>query len=143
MDAAKEPLKPVKPFLPKAFLGDSELSRLWKIGEQPLDNATALKVPSLEEFLEPLKEQLDPENQIDEEYRLSRELAYVWRVGRLMVKYGTPVDTKLVVHDARLDVEKLVQIMDGTTESPIAVAMDVDEGTAAMDTTHQSAIESV
>ena len=34
---------------------------------------SALNVPDLKTFLEPLKEQLDPEDMIEEEYRLSRD----------------------------------------------------------------------
>lgn len=60
--------------------GSDKLQNIWTEGKECTGH---YKSPSLREFLEPLKEQLDPSQMIEEEYRLSNNPTYVWKVLRL------------------------------------------------------------
>lgn len=46
--------------------------------------------PKLSEYLDPFKEQLDPTEQIEKEYRLDRDPVYVWKAFRLASRQDTP-----------------------------------------------------
>jgi len=71
-------------------LGNSELSRLWNLGDNSLASIAAegnkQAVPSLSAYLQPLVEQLDPEAGIEKEYLLTNDKVWMWKALRLMSK---------------------------------------------------------
>lgn len=111
-------------------MGDKELSRLWEKNMVNLESAKDLHIPSLTEFLEPLKEQLDPENQIEKEFRLSNDITYVWRAGRIIVKKGPiELDQTDIIRNEILDVEYLVDYLNNAREkndSPVGFLESID-----------------
>uniref|UniRef100_A0A8C4Q391 THO complex 1 n=1 Tax=Eptatretus burgeri TaxID=7764 RepID=A0A8C4Q391_EPTBU len=71
----------------KYLMGSEELTRLWNICP---DNMEACKaenrefLPSLEEFFEEAIEQAEPDNMVEEEYRVLNNANYGWRALRLL-----------------------------------------------------------
>mmetsp|Transcript_18930 Transcript_18930/g.57187 ORF Transcript_18930/g.57187 Transcript_18930/m.57187 type:complete len:395 (+) Transcript_18930:599-1783(+) len=69
-------------------LGNSELSRLWNLGDNSLAAIAAegskQAVPSLGDYLQPLIEQLDPTAGIEEEYKLTNDKVWMWKALRLI-----------------------------------------------------------
>ena len=66
--------------------GDEKMTRLWNLsadGETSIESA-ALKAPTLEEFFAPCLEEMDPEAQIEPEYRRVNDKAFEWRAMRLL-----------------------------------------------------------
>ena len=76
-----------KTFKAKKLCGSDELSRLFsQKPELTAGSNPNLSRPTLDEYLEPLLEQLDPEAGIEEEYLLSNDTEYVWKAFRLASK---------------------------------------------------------
>lgn len=48
------------------------------------ETGTAGRLPGLQNFFEILREELDPDQQIDQEYRTSNDPAYLWKAARLI-----------------------------------------------------------
>eukprot|EP00062_Callorhinchus_milii_P015532 gi/632965882/ref/XP_007899112.1/ PREDICTED: THO complex subunit 1 isoform X2 [Callorhinchus milii] len=73
----------------KIFMGNEELTRLWNLCP---DNMEACKsesrefMPALEEFFEDAIEQADPENMVEEEYKVVNNSNYGWRALRLLAR---------------------------------------------------------
>ncbi|XP_072899566.1 THO complex subunit 1 isoform X1 [Hemitrygon akajei] len=73
----------------KVLMGNEELTRLWNLCP---DNMEACKsesrefMPSLEEFFEEAIEQADPENMVEEEYKVVNNSNYGWRALRLLAR---------------------------------------------------------
>lgn len=71
-------------------LGNSQLTKLWNMGSNSLEdiaaNAAKSGVPTLVDFLQPVVEQMDPAAGIEEEYKLKNDKAYCWKALRLMAK---------------------------------------------------------
>lgn len=109
VEAVKD-LGSIPPYAPKYQLGSKEIERLWKHGDTDIDFSQHknLNVPDLSEFLAPLREQLNPDDQIDKEYRLSNDMTYVWRCLRITSKHHLHLFQK-VLH---FDVEQLIQELD-------------------------------
>lgn len=66
-------------------------------------------------MLQPLREQMDPENMIEEEYRLSTNEAYVFRVMRkLRMRRDLDIPSKKIYNKdkRRFDPELLVKELD-------------------------------
>ncbi|XP_067835849.1 THO complex subunit 1 isoform X2 [Heptranchias perlo] len=73
----------------KVLMGNDELTRLWNLCP---DNMEACKsesrefMPTLEEFFEEAIEQADPENMVEEEYKVVNNSNYGWRALRLLAR---------------------------------------------------------
>ncbi|XP_043544182.1 THO complex subunit 1 isoform X2 [Chiloscyllium punctatum] len=73
----------------KVLMGNEELTRLWNLCP---DNMEACKsesrefMPTLEEFFEEAIEQADPENMVEEEYKVVNNSNYGWRALRLLAR---------------------------------------------------------
>ncbi|XP_055490152.1 THO complex subunit 1 isoform X2 [Leucoraja erinacea] len=73
----------------KVLMGNEELTRLWNLCP---DNMEACKsesrefMPSLEEFFDDAIEQADPENMVEEEYKVVNNSNYGWRALRLLAR---------------------------------------------------------
>ncbi|KAM4028015.1 THO complex subunit 1 isoform 1-T1 [Anomaloglossus baeobatrachus] len=73
----------------KILMGNEELTRLWNLCP---DNIEACKLetrefmPSLEQFFEEAMEQADPENMVEEEYKVVNNSNYGWRALRLLAR---------------------------------------------------------
>ncbi|XP_069813820.1 THO complex subunit 1 [Dendropsophus ebraccatus] len=73
----------------KILLGNEELTRLWNLCP---DNIEACKsetrefMPSLEQFFEEAMEQADPENMVEDEYKVVNNSNYGWRALRLLAR---------------------------------------------------------
>ncbi|XP_078253437.1 THO complex subunit 1 isoform X2 [Rhinoraja longicauda] len=73
----------------KVSMGNEELTRLWNLCP---DNMEACKsdsrefMPSLEEFFEEAIEQAEPENMVEEEYKVVNNSNYGWRALRLLAR---------------------------------------------------------
>jgi len=53
----------------KLRLGNPELSRLWLLGDDALEDQERLTIPTLEELLTPIAKEMDPEAAIEEQYK--------------------------------------------------------------------------
>ncbi|KAE8598504.1 hypothetical protein XENTR_v10016847 [Xenopus tropicalis] len=73
----------------KMSMGNDELTRLWNLCP---DNMEACRsesrefMPSLEQFFEEAIEQADPENMVDNEYKVVNNANYGWRALRLLAR---------------------------------------------------------
>ncbi|XP_067403026.1 THO complex subunit 1 isoform X1 [Emydura macquarii macquarii] len=73
----------------KILMGNEELTRLWNLCP---DNMEACKsetreyMPTLEEFFEEAIEQADPENMVENEYKVVNNSNYGWRALRLLAR---------------------------------------------------------
>ncbi|XP_073406967.1 THO complex subunit 1 [Dendrobates tinctorius] len=73
----------------KILMGNEELTRLWNLCP---DNIEACKsetreyMPSLEQFFEEAMEQADPENMVEDEYKVVNNSNYGWRALRLLAR---------------------------------------------------------
>ncbi|XP_005995775.1 THO complex subunit 1 [Latimeria chalumnae] len=73
----------------KILMGSEELTRLWNLCP---DNMEACKadsrefMPALEEFFEEAIEQADPENMVEDEYKVVNNSNYGWRALRLLAR---------------------------------------------------------
>jgi THO complex subunit 1 len=65
---------------------NAELTRLWNIPKLAIDDAERSYEPKLDEFLQPLIEQLDPMSGVEEQYFLSNDKVYAWRATRLVAR---------------------------------------------------------
>lgn len=69
-------------------LGNRELSRLWNIEK---DNLEACKsesrkcIPMLKSFLDDALDEMDPEQQVDEQYQSVNDEKYQWMGGRFLI----------------------------------------------------------
>jgi len=75
----------------KMQLGNSALTRLWNMGSNSLEaiakrQQESSQIPSLEAYLKPVAEQMDPEAGSEEEYKLKNDKASCWKALRLMAK---------------------------------------------------------
>lgn len=61
----------------------AEYERLWGFLAAPREEPP---VPTVDQFLAPLKEQLRPEEDIEKEYRLSNDPSYAWKALRLITR---------------------------------------------------------
>lgn len=72
-------------------LGTTALNTLWN---QTLDNRECLgpedreHLPTLQEFLEPVAEQMDPANEVAPEDKVARNPVYQWKALRLLAKHS-------------------------------------------------------
>ncbi|GMR36866.1 hypothetical protein PMAYCL1PPCAC_07061 [Pristionchus mayeri] len=67
-------------------LGNGELSKLWENGKDILTACKKRRVtPGLVEMLQDPLMEMDPEQQVDEEYKSVRDNAFQWRAGRLLL----------------------------------------------------------
>lgn len=112
----------------RILLGNPELTRLWRQEANDSCMATSPIVPSLEEFLQPLADQLEPDSGVEDEYLLKHDKVFVWKSMRLVLKtnhlnYFSKIDG---------DVEKLVPVI---AEEKKAAADALEAGEVAeMDT---------
>lgn len=97
-------------YVPKPILSDYE----YPSGIQDDKDTTELLVgrssePRLSDYLSPFIEQLDPREQIEEEYRLDRDPVYVWRVLRLASRQ----DLHVIIEACKksTDEDELVQLV--------------------------------
>ncbi|XP_075682483.1 THO complex subunit 1 [Rhinoderma darwinii] len=73
----------------KMLMGNEELTRLWNLCP---DNIEACKsetrefMPSLEQFFEEAMEQADPENMVEDQYKVVNNSNYGWRALRLLAR---------------------------------------------------------
>ena len=77
-------------------LGNASLTRLWNMGGNSLE-AIGQKdyMPSLEAYLKPVHEQMDPEAGIEEEYKLKNDKAFQWKALRLMARKDVSLLSKV------------------------------------------------
>jgi len=68
----------------KLRLGNPELSRLWQIGDEILEDSDRLTIPTLEELLTPIAKEMDPEAAIEEQYKKKNDKVYQWKTLRLV-----------------------------------------------------------
>jgi len=54
-----------------------------------------VQMPSLQEFLKPLEEQVAPDSGIEEEYKLKNNKVYTWKALRLVAKHRLQYFSKL------------------------------------------------
>jgi len=73
----------------KYRMGNPELSRLWNLPliEENLTSSDRMHTPTLQQYLKPLEEQMDPEAGIEEEYKLKNNKVYTWKALRLIVRH--------------------------------------------------------
>ncbi|KAF8361639.1 thoc-1 [Pristionchus pacificus] len=70
-------------------LGNGELSKLWENGKDILSACKKRRVtPGLVEMLQDPLLEMDPEQQVDEEYKSVRDNAFQWRAGRLLLSHN-------------------------------------------------------
>lgn len=87
-------------------LGTPALDRLWN---QAPNNMAGLKVserrhlPTLREFLNPVIEDMDPENDIEDAYRRKHDKAYQWKALRMISRESLPIFAKTAI-DSDLEV---------------------------------------
>jgi len=88
-------------------LGNASLTRLWNMGGNSLE-AIAQKqhdaIPSLEAYLQPVHEQMDPEAGIEEEYKVKNDKAYQWKALRLMAKKDVSLLSKVSAPNGSIEV---------------------------------------
>ncbi|KAI3639380.1 hypothetical protein MIR68_002910 [Amoeboaphelidium protococcarum] len=79
------PLESPQIYKARFNMGTAQLHKLWRLKEGDL------KVPdcNIQAFLQPLCDQMDPEAQIEPEYRVSREELFNWNLARLLLQ-STP-----------------------------------------------------
>jgi THO complex subunit 1 len=75
----------------RVAMGNTELTRLWNLGSNSLASISQQVskrqgVPSLEEYLQPVIEQGDPEAGIEEQYKVKNDKVFAWKALRLMAK---------------------------------------------------------
>ena len=109
-------------------MGNAELTRLWRQEANESCMATTPIEPSLEEFLQPLADQLEPDSGVEEEYLLKHDKVFVWKSMRLVLKtnhlnYFSKIDG---------DVEKLVPVI--AEEKKAALSAQEPGETSDMDT---------
>eukprot|EP01025_Chloroclados_australasicus_P044923 TRINITY_DN4894_c0_g1_i2.p1 TRINITY_DN4894_c0_g1~~TRINITY_DN4894_c0_g1_i2.p1 ORF type:complete len:627 (-),score=82.35 TRINITY_DN4894_c0_g1_i2:206-2086(-) len=85
--------------------GCKELDRLWS---QPshLKVSERGRLCSLEEFLEPVIQEMDPEQGIEEQYKTRNDKLYKWRAMRLLSKYS--LQTLAKIHMSLPQITKLM-----------------------------------
>jgi len=78
-------------------MGNPYLSRLWNIdvGNDVMMQKDRVQMPSLQEFLKPLEEQVAPDSGIEEEYKLKNNKVYTWKALRLVAKHRLQYFSKL------------------------------------------------
>jgi len=93
-EKAPEKLVPARPKMKRlkagVRMGNPELDRLWNLSA---DNESVLAmpegtslVPSCEEFLEPIRDDVDPEAGIEEEYKNKHDKVFCWKALRLVAR---------------------------------------------------------
>ncbi|KAG8442166.1 hypothetical protein GDO86_011097 [Hymenochirus boettgeri] len=73
----------------KMSLGNEELTRLWNLSPDNMEACKSEKrefMPSLEQFFEEAIEQADPENMVENEYKVVNNTNYGWRALRLLAR---------------------------------------------------------
>ncbi|XP_077126442.1 THO complex subunit 1 [Ranitomeya variabilis] len=73
----------------KILMGNEELTRLWNLCPDNIDackSETREFMPSLEQFFEEAMEQADPENMVENEYKVVNNSNYGWRALRLLAR---------------------------------------------------------
>lgn len=87
-------------------LGTPALDRLWN---QAPNNMAGLKVserqhmPTLREFLSPVIEDMNPENDIEDQYRRKHDKTYQWKALRMISRVSLPIFAKTAI-DSDLEV---------------------------------------
>ena len=107
----------------KMQLGNSALTRLWNMGGNSLEDIAQKQsdmVPSLEGYLAPVAEQMDPEAGIEEEYKVKNDKAFQWKALRLMAKKDVGLLSK-------------VSMPNGGLETAVKFFFDQQEGAAKGD----------
>ena len=82
----------------KMKLGNAELTRLWNMGGNSLEDIAEKQqdaMPALEDFLKEVHEQADPEAGIEEEYKVKNDKAFCWKALRLMAKKDVSLLSKV------------------------------------------------
>lgn len=83
-------------------LGNGELNKLWENGKDILAACKKRRVtPALVDLLQDPLTEMDPEQQVEEEYKSVRDKAFQWRAGRLLLTHNallqTPIPTLVTV----------------------------------------------
>jgi hypothetical protein len=84
---------------------NAEMNELWNVN----DYSRKGSVPNINDYLEPLKDHLDPYNQIEEEYRLDNDPVYNWKALRLCVINNLEVLSKISDFKATLLFHKILK----------------------------------
>ena len=91
------------------------------------------KTPSLEAYLQPMHEQMDPEAGIEEEYKMKNDKAYCWKALRLMAKKDVALLSKVADPKQGGSLEAAVQFMfeskgaDGAEPTPMETSETKDD----------------
>eukprot|EP00158_Paraphelidium_tribonemae_P005449 Partr_v1_DN27346_c2_g1_i2_m46511 putative tHO complex len=104
-------------------LGIKELARLWKRNEEfNTGHDENLDRVSLQEFLEPLIEQMDPDNMVEREYWLSNDSAYLWKALRLAAQERLDMLERL----GEYDIERFTEHFQALTQ-PLTTSISGDQ----------------
>ena len=113
----------------KVSLGNSALTRLWNMGGNSLEDIAKRQqevMPALQEYLQPVYEQADPEAGIEEEYKMKNDKAFCWKAFRLIAKNDVGLLSKVSAPGGSLEAaaKHLFDNKDGsaTKEEPLTEA---------------------
>lgn len=103
-------------------MGHDELTRLWNLCPDNIEACKSEKrtfLPTLESFFEESIEQADPENQVEEQYKLVNDPNFSWRALRLLAKRSPYFFTQIVQTGMKLPeyIESMIKKIQKETPS--------------------------
>lgn len=134
----------------KVAMGSQELTRLWNIGGDSLADlakqgertrcgpaesardtprlttigSLVVRVPTLEDFLAPVVEQMDPEAGIEEAFKIKNDKIYAWKALRLMRRTDLQLDDRYL----KGGLEEVARALGIAPSAPPAEAAPADTG---------------
>lgn len=90
----------------RVSVGSKELTKLWNMGSNDLESIAkrhAESHPALGEYLKPVLVQMDPDEGIEEEYRLKNDKTFCWKALRLISKQDVSLLSKVNAQGGSLE----------------------------------------
>ena len=90
----------------KVLLGNAALTKLWNMGGNELGDIAKRQqelMPGLQDYLQPVYEQADPEAGIEEEYKVKNDKAFCWKAFRLIAKKNVGLLSKVSAQGGSLE----------------------------------------
>ena len=98
----------------KEDFGDEALNRLWNIDDDDVENARSefLVAESIEDFFRPCLEEMDPEAQVEEQYRRVNDEVFRWRAMRMLARSHLHLFPKIAAEGLESVVPEILGVPD-------------------------------
>jgi len=93
-------------------LGSAELDRLWNLSETNMAGCVGSKgtlIPAVSKFFELAKMELDPEQEVEEQYWKIKDASFGWRALRLLARNNLNTFTEFDIKNAEENVSSFLQ----------------------------------